>query len=255
MRDALADIWEEIRSKVHWYAGSMVAHMLVLGACLLILGRMHSTRAESPVSFAPANDDLRPRAPFEQIEMAAAAPLETGELSTDDLVHRQFKTPGGATVVGNPDAGGPGGGRPNLTGPDGFGMGGFEVSVTGPGPKIRGAGGIGAGRGTGDQFGSGGNQSGFAGRTPGMRGGLLGGGRRHEANRNRRDCRVELVCSPRQWRWKLEPVAVRFALHRAGLFGSGVGRFGCRRHGGVDSAVSRRGANAQIQRPISGPYQ
>jgi hypothetical protein len=175
MRRALADLWEETRANVHWYAASMVGHMLILGAALLILGRMHSASSvEKSFSFAPANDDLRPRSRVEQIELPTEIPLETSELNTEDLTHPQFKAAEAQHNDGSADFKQDGGGMKNVVGPAGAAFGGFKVAAAGPGPKVIGGGGIGAGLGSGKNIGTGGDRIGFGTRRSGMREAMLG---------------------------------------------------------------------------------
>lgn len=174
LRGFLAEIWQQTRAHVHWYAVSTVVHMLLFTAGLLILGNLHFPSAAAPVGFAPANDDLRAKPPLEQMELTAVAPLETSELNTEDLRHPQFQAATAQNNDGSATFSERGGGRANVVGPDGAGFGGFDVLANGPGAAVRGNGGIGAGKGTGNQTGSGGDGAGFGGRGAGRRQELLG---------------------------------------------------------------------------------
>ncbi|HEX4000909.1 MAG TPA: prenyltransferase/squalene oxidase repeat-containing protein [Pirellulales bacterium] len=163
-------MWEQTREQIHWYAASTVVHMLVFAAALLILGAIHFPAPAAPSGFVPVNDDVRVRPPLEPIE-SFVAPLDTSQLNTDDLNNPQFKVTSQGNA-GNDALSDRGGGRQNAAGPDGGGFGGFNVQATGPGPIVRGGGGIGAGHGFGDQPGSGGDGTGFGGR--GRKGEMLG---------------------------------------------------------------------------------
>ena len=147
VRDVLSETWQQTRGNVHWYAASMVIHMLLFTVALLVLGNMHSPGTELPAGFLPVNDDLSLNHPLDRVEMAEAASLETSELNTDDLLHPQFKSQSGQHNDSSATFSEAGGGRENVVGTDGSGLGGFEVIAPGAGPMVRGAGGIGAGHG------------------------------------------------------------------------------------------------------------
>ena len=174
VRDLLAETWERTRGNVHWYAASMVVHMLLFTAALLILGNMHYAGTESQSGFAPVDDDLSVKPSLEQMELAAVAPLDASELNTDDLRRPQFKAQTGQNNDGSATFSESGGGRENVDGPDGAGFGGFNLPAEGPGSLVRGGGGIGAGHGHGDKTGSGGDDAGFGGRGAGRRQEMLG---------------------------------------------------------------------------------
>ncbi len=174
LRDVLAEAWERTRANIHWYAASMVVHMLLFTAALLILGNMHVARDEQSSGFTPVNDDLSVKPPLEQMELTAVAPLDTSELNLDDLRNPQFKAQTAQNNDGSATFSESGGGRENVVGPDGGGFGGFNVDANGSGASVRGGGGIGAGHGHGDKTGSGGDDTGFGGRGAGRRQEMLG---------------------------------------------------------------------------------
>jgi hypothetical protein len=176
--------WKDILMGVatqSWLA-SMVFHMVLMVVLALVLGTIHvaSTIGQAP-EFEAAEQDNSPLPEITHFEVGYT-PLAPSELSTETLtlteapsVEAQFndKSPifeeaGGGINLGKSALGG---------------LGGFNVTASGLGPLIKGAGGVDTGAGFGKNMGSGGAGSGFGTRGAGMREAMLGSGGTKQSER------------------------------------------------------------------------
>lgn len=159
-----------IRETSPWYAASMLTHMALFAVVLFAFGWLSPIRVERPrgekvVSFDAAEFDPSP--PPGQVDLPDGVSYDPSELDASTLVQPSLRTDPEQHVDNSSTFVAAGGGRKDLAGADGFGMGGFDVRAAGPGPKVYGKGGIGAGRGNTDHAGSGGASDGFRGRGKG----------------------------------------------------------------------------------------
>ena len=170
-----------------WWFSSMMFHM----TALLVLAFIGTTIDPTVVGDAPSFDSAEmeqemPEPNLEKFEVGETPEAPT-ELSTETLtlndappVLENMEMAGdGGSGLGAEFAGtgvGEGGGVAMVsTGPMLGGLGGFDVRAIGPGPAVRGLGGVGSGVGTGTRPGTGGSGVGFGGRGTGARRSMVGG--------------------------------------------------------------------------------
>jgi Squalene-hopene cyclase C-terminal domain/Prenyltransferase and squalene oxidase repeat len=164
------------------WLGSMVFHMSLMVVLALVLGTIHvaNTIGQAP-EFEVAPEDNSPLPEITHFEVGYTPPAPS-ELSTETLMLAEapsveaqfndhspiFEEAGGGIVGGNSALGG---------------LGGFNVTSSGLGPMIKGAGGVDSGAGFGKEMGSGGAGSGFGSRGTGMREAMLGSGGTKQSER------------------------------------------------------------------------
>jgi hypothetical protein len=168
-----------------WWFSSFVFHM-VLVCSLAFTGSKVVERIvnEAPsfeqVSYPSPTDVPQNVEPFE----VGTTPEDPSELSVDTLT---LEPPGQmipaeksyddkSAVPDVPDTNAGGGMAAASNEPNLGGLGGFDVKSLGPGPAIRGKGGVGIGVGSGTRPGTGGDEFGFAGRNAARRKAMLGSG-------------------------------------------------------------------------------
>lgn len=163
------------------WLGSMVFHMVLMVVLALVLGTIH---VANTIGQAPEFEASQEESPLPEVTHfeVGYTPLAPSELSTETLmlteapsVEAQFndKSPifeeaGGGINLGKSPLGG---------------LGGFNVTASGLGPMIKGAGGVDTGAGFGKQMGSGGAAAGFGTRGTGMREAMLGSGGTKQSER------------------------------------------------------------------------
>lgn len=170
-----------------WWFSSMMFHMVVV-LVLAIVGTSvePTTVGEAPAFEAAELEQEMPEPNLERFEVGETPDMPS-ELSTETLTLEEtppalesVEVPegDGGSGVGAEFAGtgvGEGGGMAMAaTGPLLGGLGGFDVRAIGPGPAVRGPGGVGAGVGTGNRPGTGGAGVGFGGRGTGARRAMVG---------------------------------------------------------------------------------
>jgi Squalene-hopene cyclase C-terminal domain len=163
-----------------WLA-SMVFHMTLMVVLALVLGTIHVTTIGQAPEFEAAEQDASAQPEITHFEVGYT-PLAPSELSTETLMLTEapsveaqfndhspvFEEAGGGTAGGNSALGG---------------LGGFNVTSSGLGPLIKGAGGVDAGAGFGKNIGAGGAGEGFGSRGTGMREAMLGTGGTKQSER------------------------------------------------------------------------
>lgn len=162
--------------------GSMVFHMLLLIVLALVLGTIHvaQTIGQAPEFETPAADDS-PLPEISRFELGYT-PLAPSELSTESLMLTEAPSVEAQFNDDSPIFEEAGGGM--VDGKSAFGgLGGFDLSASGAGPLLKGAGGIDTGKGLAKNFGSGGAGSGFGSRGTGMREAMLGSGGTKQSER------------------------------------------------------------------------
>jgi hypothetical protein len=164
------------------FLGSMAFHTALMVTLALVLGTIHvaNTLGIAP-EFSAADQDSAAQPEITHFEVGYT-PIAPSELSTETLmlteapkVEAQFNDnsptfveAGGGTAAGKSAFGG---------------LGGFDFSKIGPGPMVKGLGGVDSGLGTGTNFGAGGAGTGFGSRGSGMREAMLGTGGTKQSER------------------------------------------------------------------------
>jgi hypothetical protein len=144
-----------------WWAGSVAAHVVVLSALLLALGKIASPPKEGDAPIFEARVDTELAVPELDHFEVGDTPIEPTELNTDTL--SLVDAPSGVTeTVGDPDAASTGGGSAASTTGGIGGLDQFAVKGLGPGPLVKGSGL--AATGNSRVPGSGGTGSGFGAR-------------------------------------------------------------------------------------------
>jgi hypothetical protein len=144
-----------------WWAGSLAAHLIVLGSALLLLGKITSPPKEGDAPIFEANVDTELAVPELDHFEVGETPIDPSELNTDtlslvDAPRVEPETPGDPNAVATG-----GGSAASASGGIG-GLDQFAVKALGPGPLVKGSG-LSAG-GSGRGPGSGGTGSGFGAR-------------------------------------------------------------------------------------------
>lgn len=159
------------------YLASCVIHMVVFLLLMLVLGKIEPKAPEGVApSFEASNEEVLPEPQLTQFEVGET-PLDPTELTTESLTLTEAPT-----ITYSEDLAadasslmaGAGGGTALGIGTGIGGVGGFDIKASGLGPMVRGSGGVGGGKGTGNSPGFGG--SGYGGRSSGMRKAMLSSG-------------------------------------------------------------------------------
>lgn len=175
--EIIARAKEWVRVNARWYGVSVGVHAGIVLVLLpwLLLAVDVTTEGEAPL-FDSKLDQLAEPPEITHFELGEA-PLDPTELNTETLsmveapqIEQTEQINDNSAVF---EAAG-GGITANSKVPNLGGLGGFDIKAIGPGPAVRGPGGVGAGQGTGGP-GSGGAGSGFGGRGSGMRKAMVGG--------------------------------------------------------------------------------
>src|SRR5262245_11598353 len=183
-QDALEVTWTELFTGIgaRSFLGSMAFHMILMIVLALVLGTIHVANrlGQAPEFDASKQDDSQlpeithfevgytPLAPSElstETLMLTEAPKVEAQFNDNSLI---FEEAGGGTLAGASPLGG---------------LGGFNVTSSGLGPLIKGAGGVDSGAGIGKNIGSGGAGEGFNSRGAGMREAMLGSGGTKQSER------------------------------------------------------------------------
>ncbi len=146
------------------WAGSTAAHVVILGAVLLMLGTVTAPPKEGEAPLFDSDLDTEIPAPELDHFEVGETPIEPTELTTETLSLVDAPTIDTSTELGDASDALAGGGGGSV-GADNGGIGGldqFAVEALGPGPAVRGSGLGASGSGTG--IGSGGEGSGFGAR-------------------------------------------------------------------------------------------
>jgi hypothetical protein len=145
-----------------WWASSTLAHVVVLGSVLVLLGKMTAPPKEGEApSFESALNTEIPAPELDHFEVGET-PLEPTELSTETLSLVDAPTIETSTEIGDASDALAGGGSAGEAAGGIGGLDAFAVKALGPGPAVRG-GGLSAGGG-GRGVGSSGEGSGFGAR-------------------------------------------------------------------------------------------
>src|SRR5262245_12209669 len=183
-QDALEVTWTELFTGIgaRSFLGSMAFHMILMIVLALVLGTIHvAHRLGQAPEFEVAKQDESPLPEITHFEVGYT-PLAPSELSTETLMLTEapkveaqfndnspiFEDAGGGTLAGTSTLGG---------------LGGVNVTSSGLGPLIKGAGGVDAGAGFGKNIGTGGAGEGFGSRGTGMREAMLGSGGTKQSER------------------------------------------------------------------------
>lgn len=166
-----------MRENGSWWSISFGGHLVVLTIVLVLLGAIDPARPEvlAP-EFEAKVDTAQPEPDLTHFEVGET-PIEPTVLNTETLSMveapqiEQTEQINDDSAVFEPAGGGM---AANSKVPALGGLGGFDIKAIGPGPAVRGPGGVGSGVGSGGP-GSGGHGEGFGGRGSGMRKAMVGG--------------------------------------------------------------------------------
>ena len=145
-----------------WWASSTIGHVVVLGAVLLMLGRMTAPPKEGEAPSFESDIDTEFSVPELDHFEVGETPLEPSELTTETLSLVDAPTIDTSAEIGDPSEALAGGGSAGAATGGIGGLDQFAIRAMGPGPAVRG-GGLAAGGG-GRGIGSGGQGSGFGAR-------------------------------------------------------------------------------------------
>lgn len=165
------------RSDSRWWAASVVGHTALLGIIVLFPMAVPSIQQDAP-AFDAKLDTALPEPDLSKFELGET-PIEPTVLNTETLTMTEapqieqaeefndnsatFEHRGGGSTMDTKVA-------------SIGGLGGFSIDAIGPGPAVRGAGGVGLGAGSGGPGSGGEGGTGFGGRGSGMRKAMLGSG-------------------------------------------------------------------------------
>jgi hypothetical protein len=157
-----------------WWGISAGMHSVIMCLLVVLLGVYIVPPKEMPTTFESVRDNSLSNREIPIFKLGSA-PLDPTVLNAETLL--QLEPPGQTAQYNDasPIFEEAGGGTPQSSAEAKFGgLGGFNVHALGEGPIVRGAGGVGAGEGTGTEGGSGGSKSGFGSRGSGHRDEILG---------------------------------------------------------------------------------
>ena len=170
-------VTEWIAANGKFWGVSVGMHMVIFVVLGVVIGAPQAKALLLDVAFFETEvDQAVEETPIEHFEVGET-PIEPTVLNTESLTEPPAATiEKDAQFNDNSAVFEEAGGGTVATGPSFGGLGGFDVTSIGPGPSVRGPGGVGTGVGTSDKGGSGGAGEGFGGRGSGSRQAMIASG-------------------------------------------------------------------------------